>query len=209
MIALLLTACIELPLVYSCTEEGRVSVTVRLLDEAGDPVLDPEVAFRPAGDDDWQPCMDWGDDSFACGFEVAGELEIRGDGWGFDAVTETVTVDEDECHVITQELDLTLPSVGCTAEVRPSLHVTVLDTDGSPVTDAAVVYAPLDLDLDAPLDCYAVGDHEFQCGEEEAGEIWVEASAPNRGSWSDTVVVDFDECHVITESVTAELMLLD
>jgi len=209
VIALLLGGCLTLPDLTDCTNEAVISVRVWPVDAAGDPIPEPEVAWRQVGDASWQPCEDWSDGSHACGFEVAGELEVRADGWGFDALTQPVTVTEDECHPITEDLTLTLETVGCTGEVVPSAIVTVVDTDGSPVTTAEVVYEPVALDVQESTPCDAVSDHVFHCGEELPGEVWVEASAPNRGSWSVIVDVAQTECHVITEEVTAELMVLD
>jgi hypothetical protein len=59
------------------------------------------------------------------------------------------------------------------------------------------------------LDCDAVSDHIFHCGDELAGEVWVEASALNRGSSSVVVDVEQTERHVTSEEVTAELRVLD
>lgn len=102
------TACEEvtpLPDTVDCTAEARVSVSVEVVDEAGADIA-AEV-FYDAGDGE-QPCEDWGDGSYACGFEVGGDLLIRAQAEGYQDASETVFVDSDECHVIGESLVLEL-----------------------------------------------------------------------------------------------------
>ncbi|MFT5587702.1 MAG: hypothetical protein ACI9VR_005315 [Cognaticolwellia sp.] len=103
---LALCACSEdLPGEIDCTADARVSVTVEVLDEASEDIA-AEV-FYDAGDGE-QPCEEWGDGGYACGFEVGGDLLVRAQAEGFQDASETVFVDSDACHVIGESLVLEL-----------------------------------------------------------------------------------------------------
>lgn len=101
----LLTLCAcevtPLPDTIDCTAEARVSVTVEVLDAEGEDIL-AEVFFDDGSGE--QPCEEWGDGSYACGYEVAGDLVIRAQAEGFEEASESVFIDSDECHVIGQSL---------------------------------------------------------------------------------------------------------
>jgi len=103
-----LCACEEvLPEEFDCTADVRVSVTVQVLDSAGGDIA-AEV-FYDAGDvDGEQACelMDLG--GYSCGYEVGGELLIRAQAEGFLQASESVFVESDACHVITESLTLEL-----------------------------------------------------------------------------------------------------
>lgn len=101
-----LCACAEdLPSQIDCTADARVSVTVGVVDESGADIA-AELFYDDGSGE--QPCEEWGDDSYSCGFEVAGALLIRAQAEGFQDASETVFVDSDECHVIGESLLLEL-----------------------------------------------------------------------------------------------------
>ena len=100
MLALLaLCACEELPDTVDCTAEARVSVSVEVVDAEGADVA-AEVFYE--ADDGEQPCESWGDGSYACGFEVAGELLIRAQAEGYQEASEAVTVESDDLELAEQ-----------------------------------------------------------------------------------------------------------
>jgi hypothetical protein len=105
VIALLgLCACEEvtpLPDTIDCTAEARVSVSVEVLDAEGSGV--PAEVFYNAGDGE-QACDVWGDGTYACGYEVAGEIYITVYAEGYLDAWDFVTIESDACHVIGQSL---------------------------------------------------------------------------------------------------------
>jgi len=103
--ALALAAC-DAPNV-DCDTMAVASVTLTLSDGTA-PVDDATVQYSVNGEAPMD-CESFGAaNEWTCGWEVAGELEITVDAAGFAPYTETVTVESDVCHVITQALDLTL-----------------------------------------------------------------------------------------------------
>lgn len=105
-LAIPLAACV--PIEQACTDEARVSVSVQVVDEAGDAVPDAVVVYdRGEGEID---CEGW-EDVYTCGYEVDGELDIIVNAPGFEEQVVTVTVESDECHVISQDLVVELVAV--------------------------------------------------------------------------------------------------
>ncbi|MEM6930429.1 MAG: hypothetical protein AAF602_26060, partial [Myxococcota bacterium] len=127
---------------------------------------------------------------------------------GFDSDTFTQLVESDECHVITEVVERTLPSIACTDIALPSIEVTVTDTQGTAITAADVAWNMAAED-DLPEPCTSLGGNVWVCGEEQAGELAVEIS--NAGPYQafrEVVTVEADECHVITESLSAVLQFV-
>lgn len=93
--------------------------------------------------------------------------------------------------------------VTCTTEARASVMVSVVDLDGAAITDAVVTYSSDGSAQDQ--DCFDGGSGSFSCGFEESGPITVTASAEGFFDATQTVVVEADECHVITAALTLEL----
>ena len=73
-----------------------------------------------------QPCDDLGDGGWVCGWEAAGELYVTASATGYVPVTQAVTVEAGECHVVTELLALSLEAEvpTCTTDVVPSVEVT-------------------------------------------------------------------------------------
>ncbi|MFT5587700.1 MAG: hypothetical protein ACI9VR_005313 [Cognaticolwellia sp.] len=97
-----LTACEE-----ACTMEARLSARVHISDADGEP-MEGQVQFD-AGDglvDCYQIGSIIGD--YSCAYEIGGDLDILVSAEGYQNHIETVTIDSDVCHVITQELDIEL-----------------------------------------------------------------------------------------------------
>lgn len=97
-----LTACEE-----ACTTEIRPSVNVQVLDEAGlamDASVQYDIGDGPVS------CDQLGDAAgyYICGEDFAGEIEILVSAEGYQDHSETLTPESDECHVITEELEVEL-----------------------------------------------------------------------------------------------------
>ncbi len=104
--------------VAACTEEEVAAVIVNLSsDLSADAVLDNAwVSWQdPNTDMAPQPCDLTATDTFACGFESVGEMDIRAgaDGHASELRGLTSVLTADECHVETQTLDLVLLATDC------------------------------------------------------------------------------------------------
>lgn len=189
-----------------CTAEAVVSVTVSLTDASGVPLDDsdsPVVTYTGADgvSGDCEPWPDGG--TWACGFELAGEITVTADAWGYDPASASVTVENDVCHVLGESLTLSLDSVACTEEARPSMLITVVDGAGDPVSDATVAWGLAS--EGAVSACETYDSSVFACGVEVAGDLVYSATAPGHTTVTEAVTVAEDECHVLTESRTATL----
>lgn len=96
--------CVEI----DCTTEARASVTVTVVDETGQPLPGATVSYSvdsPA----LQPCIESGaSGTWMCGFEQAGVFTIYAEREGYVSASDSVTVTEDQCHVETQVLEITI-----------------------------------------------------------------------------------------------------
>ena len=111
---LALTAC---DLGMACDLSASASAQVHPVDDTGAPVgvegvewrLEGESAFAPADCVGGEtPC-----DTYVAGWEASGGMEIQVVGCPESAVS--VTIDQGECHVVTQDVDLAVP-VACQIE---------------------------------------------------------------------------------------------
>jgi hypothetical protein len=92
-------------------------------------------------------------------------------------------------------------SVACTADLRPSTRVTVLDSAGAPVLDADVTYR---VDGDIERSCTLSGAELYICGFEEQGRFVIRALRGDEEGEA-RVSVRADVCHVVPEDVTLTL----
>jgi hypothetical protein len=96
----------------ACDASASSSVGVRLVDTQGEPTTAAGVEWRLEGEAAFQPadCVGASDpcDEFVAGWEVAGDLEIQVTDCPESAVV--VMVEQGECHVITEQLDLVVPA---------------------------------------------------------------------------------------------------
>lgn len=97
----------------SCTEEVVPSVVVTVTDSDGEAILDDvEVAWNMASEDDLpEPCWNVVDNEWSCAEEVSGELAIEVSAEGYVDAREIVTVGFDECHVITESIQVALDAM--------------------------------------------------------------------------------------------------
>lgn len=103
-LVLLLTGC---PAGLNCTTEARVSVTVTVTDSAGVIADDATVSYD-SDDGTGLACDEGSGGSWACGYEVDGEITVHAEAPGLLPGSQTVTVTSDECHVISQSMTLAL-----------------------------------------------------------------------------------------------------
>lgn len=102
-LTLLATSCGDDPV--ACTADLRPSVRVTVLDVVGEPVLDAELTYRVDGD--IERSCELSIDRYICGYEEEGRFVItavRGDEQG----EARVSVRADACHVVTEDIDMTL-----------------------------------------------------------------------------------------------------
>lgn len=198
----LLSACG--PDEVACTTEARASITLTVTAPDGSAI--PDATGRWITSDGGSGDCEAIGDSFACGWEVAGDFTLTIQAPGYQDAERTVTVTADACHVTGQTLAVELtPEDGpvCTDVVMPSVLVTVVGSADEALTDVAVTFHTPDSLIDSP--CRDYDGTRWACGDELAGEITVTAIAGGHGEQSETVAVGADECHVITEEVTLAL----
>lgn len=116
-LAPLLPACGYFPGTTACTEEARASVVVTVVDEGGNPVPDARVTYvrdsdaelqadcmPAAGNADLSRCQSW-----TAGWEKSGQFTIKATSAdGLRHAEQQLSVGADECHVETQQVQLTL-----------------------------------------------------------------------------------------------------
>jgi hypothetical protein len=94
-----------------CSAEAvaSVAVTVEPADVSIAELSNLVVEFAADGED-FAACSDFGDGSgrYSCGYEVPGAITVRASADGYAPAEETVEVGEDACHVITEQVTLTL-----------------------------------------------------------------------------------------------------
>lgn len=105
-LAISLTACQQVE--EACTDDARSSVSVEVVNDAGEDILDAVVQFDSGSG--LEDCQGY-DGVFACGTEIDGEIDIIASAPGYEDQTVTVTVESDECHVITKDLRVDLVEV--------------------------------------------------------------------------------------------------
>lgn len=189
----------------ACTDHLAWSVELSLIDEAGGPVEGATVSVTDGSIT--EDCYEY-EGTYTCGAELAGDLTISMEASGFSAEELDVTVEADECHVISQQITHTMMAVDCTLDVLPSVEVTVSDEAGDPIPDASVAYVSPNDEIGAEsIDCSPL-DGVYYCGEEVAGELEIFAEAEGFIAQSEVVTVAMTEdgCHVVTELL--DLVLL-
>lgn len=93
-----------------CTDEIRPSVVVSLTDEQGTAITEADVTWNHEEEDDLpEPCVYLQDNQWACAEEIPGNLLIEVSNAGpYEPFSRVVTVEEDDCHVQTEDLDVVL-----------------------------------------------------------------------------------------------------
>ena len=94
----------------ACTPSIEFAVYVKVYDEGGTVIDNASVSYSSeemSGDCDTDSVG-----GHYCGQELPGEITVFVSAEGFVSTEETVTAEADECHVITEELDITLTAEG-------------------------------------------------------------------------------------------------
>ncbi|MCO4746885.1 MAG: hypothetical protein KC912_18960 [Proteobacteria bacterium] len=89
-----------------CTDSIEASVLVTVTDGQGAQVTAGDVVWNMADEDDLpEACDSIGGNQWHCGYEVAGDIRIDISNAGpYEAYSQVVTVEEGECHVVTESL---------------------------------------------------------------------------------------------------------
>ncbi len=174
------------------------------------PVYSTSGGCVPSSPPGIEPALAWNRaDGFTCGSDNIGSIEITAGAIGYMPTTRTVEVRSDGCDAITEEIEIVLDesTAACTAEVVPSLLVTVVDEKTGFPDEPTVEYYSRYLGTTAP--CEPRGDMLFACGQEVAGPISADAEATSVIGWLDEVFVPTDECHVITQTASINMLWND
>lgn len=190
----------------SCDHMAVGSVSVRVSATDGGDVSAAVVTYaveRGA----FRPCEGHaGDGEYVCGWEEPGSIAVRVEAVGYETAERTVFVEQDECHVIPEHLDVALAprDVDCTDVEMPSVIATVAGSGGEALEGVVVHWGYRDADM-APQPCDPMSDESWVCGWEVGGDLEIYAEAAGHAGEMASVHVGADECHVITETVAFEL----
>jgi hypothetical protein len=130
-------SCLTDPI--ACTDIAISSLAVTVDDEASAPIIDATVTATHGGD--IKTCESQDDGSYRCDFyEVAGDFVVAASKDGFVDDSESVTVDSDECHVITESVRLVLVVANppcCCAYVKPG-DIDIISEEPTDTTSACL-----------------------------------------------------------------------
>jgi hypothetical protein len=201
LLLLPLCACFERQ--YDCDNSALVSVSVQLRSSDALVIEEPWVRYTAEGAEEPTAC-DLTHSTWLCGWEVAGQILIEAGGLCYGSVSQTVTVEQGECHVINQDLELLLDPVDCTAEEIPAVYVTVMGEGSVTIEEPTVGYVPADQDWTDYEPCEAY-DQGWACGWGWTGLIDLEVDADGWQPWTGQVDVAEDCCGPVTEQVDVVL----
>lgn len=97
----------------NCTLEAVTSVSVNVKDVDGAAIDDAEVVYT-VDDGDEEDCDNLGEGRYACGAEVAGDFVVTAIKAGYADAERGVTVEDGECHVAGETVELILVETGPT-----------------------------------------------------------------------------------------------
>lgn len=104
---LALPACDES---VDCTTEARASVQLTIVDDSGASIPDASASYTIESES-WpapQDCEDMGEGTLICGWEVEDTFHIEVQAPGYATEELEVEVGGDECHVITEQIQVVL-----------------------------------------------------------------------------------------------------
>ena len=96
--------------------------------------------------------------------------------------------------------------IACTSEIVSSVYVTIYDENGEVIENAAPTYS-VDGGPEGSCEEDSIGGHH--CGEEQAGTVTIHVSVEGYEDAEQSVVVESNECHVITEEMDIRLVPAD
>ena len=89
-----------------CTADARASAQIDLVDAGGAPIGGASLSWST--DEGDGSCEEFIAGEYVCGWEVAGAMHIVAEAEGYVSAEVDLVVEEDECHVITELLELVL-----------------------------------------------------------------------------------------------------
>lgn len=221
----------------ACTAEFRMGLKVSVdLTEGNEDGVTACDAVVNIFDNEYRETLQASDsdDPLTCDFHGAGEragfYSIEVDAKGYTPGYEKVTVYEDDCHVITEEVSVQLRPqelTFCTTEARPSIRLEVMGdlTAASPYVCDARVYVEQDGEI-YPLDNFAYADAvptpvedgsselvapprpemcTYQGPYELGGEMTLVVEHPDYQTVREGLFVPQGECHVETQQIHVQL----
>jgi len=190
-----------------CDTMAAASVNLTVIDPDDMSIATAQVTYAVDGGDP-QACERLEGNNYVCGWEVAGTFDVQIAVEGYLPDRFSVTVDEDECHVIPQAVERTLTPVECTQQEVFGMLVNVTAEQGADITSATVVWGRPNADM-APMPCEYVSGNQWACAAEAFGllELSISDAGPYQ-SFLQVVDVGFDGCDPVTETVDAVLAYL-
>jgi hypothetical protein len=186
-----------------CTEIAMSSLTLTVTDEHGEPVAEADVTFTVDGGA-VQSCDPLGEGQWVCGYEQAGSLTVTVEVEGYEAHEETVQIDktDDDCHVIGQELEVSLDPVACNDDaVIYAVTATLSGSSGETLDSPEVWWGWANADM-APVPCEASGE-VWLCAPDQWGALEILGTAGGHTTDMEAVMVAVDAsgCHPVPEEV--------
>ena len=179
-----------------CDLSAAVSVQVHVQDHAGEEIPGAQVRYRLSADEDFADCLQQGAD-WSCGFEESGTFEIEVSADFYDTQLHEVGVSSGECHVIGQQLEVTLEQSDCALiEQERAVHLTLSDPNGDSISAFSGAWASWgDPSADmAPIPCELDGNGGFYCGDFEAGTYEIAAGSIGFHPVLEVIEVGVHEC---------------
>jgi hypothetical protein len=180
----------------NCDLSAAVSVQVHVQDPAGEEIPGTQVRYRLSADDDFADCLQQEQD-WSCGFEESGTFEIEVSADFYDTQLHEVVVSSGECHVISEQLEVTLEQNDCALiEHERAVHLTLSDPNGTSVSAfsggwASWGYPNADM---AAIPCEPDGNGGFYCGDFEAGTYEIAAGSIGFHPVLEVIEVGVHEC---------------
>ena len=98
-----------------------------------------------------------------------------------------------------------IEDIVCTANIEFSVYATIYNEAGEVIENASASYSAEEISGDCEAD--SIGGH--YCGEEQSGEVTIFVSAEGYVDAEETVTVEADQCHVITENLDITMVVVD
>jgi hypothetical protein len=92
-----------------CTADARASAQIDLVDAEGASVSGASLSWST--DEGEGSCEEFVAGQYVCGWEVGGAMHIVAEADGYASAEVEVFVEEDECHVLTEMLELVLEAL--------------------------------------------------------------------------------------------------
>lgn len=189
----------------NCTDIAFASLNVAVA--SADDSVPTGVSVRYSVDGgDMEDC-DGADGDWTCGWETAGEFIVEVTANDHELQTHALTIGEDECHIIPQQLSVVLEPIECTEELVYGVQLNLVDGVGATLEPGSGAWASwgfANADMAAqPCDVGPAGS--WSCGLEESGPF--EIFAGRIGDLADAAYADvaFDGCHPVTEEALIQL----